>query len=78
LIGKRIASLNAVSRLADEGRAVWFAGWNGPKAAAFLMGMPARTLKLFIDRGLYEYRKEGRPKGGKAKQEEATTCQRAQ
>jgi hypothetical protein len=53
--GKRIKNLERIIVLANMRRAVWFGGWTGPKAAAFVIGMPLRSVDVFLKRGLYEY-----------------------
>jgi hypothetical protein len=55
--GKRITSCDRIVWLANHGRAVVFSGWNKPTSAAFMVGMPLRTVLGFVARGLYEYRK---------------------
>ncbi len=36
-------------------KSVWVESWKRPCATSFLMSMQFRTLKLFFDRGIYEY-----------------------
>jgi hypothetical protein len=56
---KRITSINQIVKLAEQRRAVWWHPDVKPKAAAFFLGMPVRTALLFIQRGLYVYKKKG-------------------
>ena len=53
---KRIRTLNQLHKLALNHKTVVWRGIK-PKPAAFMMGMPARTILMFIERGLYEYKK---------------------
>ena len=50
-----IVSVDRLAELARERRAVWFHGWNGSKSAAFVIGMPLKSVLEFLNRGLFEY-----------------------
>lgn len=56
----RIKTVERLNRLALQKRSVSFAHWDGPKPAAFMMSMQARTLLGLLARGLYEYKAKGK------------------
>ena len=53
---KRIRTLKRLMDLAISRKSVAFSGWDGPKPAAFMVGMTGRTLYGFMELGLYEYK----------------------
>lgn len=59
-VGARITSLDRVYDLAVDRKSIWFDGWNGPKPAAFVVGMKLVTVKQFLERGMFEYNPVGR------------------
>lgn len=53
----RVKTVNQIVKLAQQRRAVYWRPDVKPKAAAFFLGMPVRTVLFFIERGLYVYKK---------------------
>jgi hypothetical protein len=59
-IGRRVKTVDRVNQLAVRKKCVIWKGIGGwhKTPAAFLISMSGRTILLFIDRGIYEYRKK--------------------
>jgi hypothetical protein len=59
MIGKKITKLEEIAKLAAKGKSIYHVRWGKPTSAAWLVGMPLRTILGYIRASyLYEYKKK--------------------